>query len=146
MKDVGGAYSSPGLGVSRWPWRGVGVDENWRVVWRIGVKAFLWATRHDDVLRFASLIPRCDVAVQLLDLLENFRRLDDAPVALDENPSERARRLMQVRRDAMMLDVKERRAGRESGTTRISQSVRWLRKIIPKSVRRQRGARTTLRH
>jgi hypothetical protein len=69
------------------------------------MNAFLWANRHDDVLRFASLIPRCDVAVQLLDLLENFRRLDDAPVAIDENPSDRASRLMQVRRDAMMLRV-----------------------------------------
>jgi hypothetical protein len=105
LDDVGGAYSSPGFGVSRWPWRGVGVEENWRVVWKIGTNAVLRRIRHDDVLRFASLIPRCDVAVPLLDLLENFRRLDDALDALDENPLDWASTLIQVRRDAMMLAV-----------------------------------------
>jgi hypothetical protein len=63
------------------------------------------AIRHDGVLRLASLILRCGVAVQLLDVLENVRRLDDALDALDENASHWASTLMQVRRDAIMCSV-----------------------------------------
>jgi hypothetical protein len=65
----------------------------------------LGTSRHGDVLRFASLIPRRVAHVQLLDLLEKVRRLGDAPVALEEMPSNRLSTLIHVRRDAIVLKM-----------------------------------------
>ena len=67
------------------------------------------------------------VDVQLFDRLENFRKLDDAPVAFDENVSDRLRTLMQVRRDAIMLRLerKDCAAGRTVKSKKSGCTMRY---------------------
>lgn len=57
----GGTHSSPGLGGSRWPWRGVGVEENcrWcRSVAGAGLAGFELYGEHAAILFVEASIPR----------------------------------------------------------------------------------------
>ncbi|KAF2022924.1 Rrp15p-domain-containing protein [Setomelanomma holmii] len=94
------AYSSPGRGGSRWPWRGVGVDENCRYC-EIDIEAFSPLDSgfdHGEILLFAAPTAHGTAG---LARLENLPRLDDAHVGLDGIPSAQRKTPTQVLREAM---------------------------------------------
>jgi hypothetical protein len=97
--------SSPGAGVSRWPWRDAGDEENgrWTRSINVGVALDMWENRIE--LPFTVLCLRGAGHVQLLDCLENFCRPDDeqVPVFCDKNVSDCLKALIHVLREAIML-------------------------------------------
>jgi hypothetical protein len=137
-ESSGGTDSSPGFGGSRWPWRGIGVDENCRWCRRVDdVDAFATLNECCEALRRASLIPRCAV-VELLDRLEKFRILNDAPVVdFDEKVSDRLRRLTHARIAAMMYRNQGKEMGKHKGENTKSTVAQCCITIIPWFVRRQ---------
>jgi hypothetical protein len=138
------AYSSPGFGGSRWPWRGAGVDENWRRCRSNDVEEpdiLDSCCKHSDILPFAPSVPR---GAAVLTRLENLRKLDNAHVGRDGIPSDHRKALTQVRLEAI-LPANTRKGVREANEKELLHD--GCTAIIPKSVRRQElGPRCATNH